>query len=59
MSEKQDPGSGQAEGTLGVAQKEQNHTSKDLQGSQEGKKATDPTGWGVMRKMIKERSVVM
>ena len=59
ICEKQDPGSGQAEGTLGAAQKEQNHTSKDLQGSQEGKKAADLTGWGMMRKMMKEWSVVM
>lgn len=49
MCEKTDPGSGQAEGTLGVAQREQNQTSEDLQGSQEGNKATDPTGWGGMR----------
>ena len=35
MCKKKDPGSGQAEGTVGVAQKEQNQTSKDLQGTQE------------------------
>ena len=35
MCKKKDPGSGQAEGTVGVAQKEQNQTGKDLQGTQE------------------------